>query len=99
MQKVFQEFIGAKLTVGQRSRSSSRPLTCPSSVRCRGKNAVASAVPAPRLPTCPPLIGVHVQVDLCAQVEVEKGVDAEDKEEDGCHDQERVLRWKERRRD
>lgn len=37
------------------------------------------------------LIHVHIQVDLCAQVEVEKGVDAENKEEDCSDDQECIL--------
>lgn len=91
MQNVFQEFTGAKQTVGQRTRSSSRPLTCPPSVRARGQECRGRRHSPPPHKSAP-LIGVHVQVDLCAQVEVEKGVDAEDKEEDGCHDQERVLR-------
>lgn len=39
----------------------------------------------------PALICVHVQVELCAQVEVEKRVDAEDEEQDRHDDQEGVL--------
>lgn len=40
---------------------------------------------------------IRIQVDLCAQVEVEKGVDAEDEEQDCCDDEERILRWRERK--
>lgn len=41
--------------------------------------------------TLAPLL-IRIQVDLCAQVEVEKGVDAEDEEQDCCDDEERILR-------
>lgn len=47
--------------------------------------------PKPVPPALPALIYVHVQVELCAQVEVEKRVDAEDEEQDRHDDQERIL--------
>lgn len=38
------------------------------------------------------LIHIHIQVHLGAQVEVEEGVDTEDKEQDRSDDQERILK-------
>lgn len=40
---------------------------------------------------------ICIQVDLCAQVEVEKGVDTEDEEQDCRDDEECILRWRERK--
>lgn len=54
--------------------------------------AASSFLPPPsRRAGLPALVRVHVQVELRAQVEVEKGVDAEDEEEDRHDDQERIL--------
>lgn len=47
--------------------------------------------PNPFFFSLPALICVHVQAELCTQVEVEKRVDAEDEEQDRHDDQERVL--------
>lgn len=38
------------------------------------------------------LIHVHIKVDLGAQVQVEEGINTEHKEQNGCHDQECILK-------